>query len=120
MFGWRRESNPAARMRTDYRQVSCEDFVMEVDYMLVCGIIWRETGDLAAGWELIRGLNSRNPHLREIAKEILVECGKPSMYLLESAFAFGSVTPDSAGECMAELFRAQSRGEWTSWEQASN
>jgi len=93
---------------------------MEVDYMLVCGIIWRETGDLAAGWELIRGLNSRNPHLREIAKEILVECGKPSMYLLESAFAFGSVTPDSAGECMAELFRAQSRGEWTSWEQASN
>ena len=93
---------------------------MEVDYMLVCGVIWQETGDPVAGWELISGLNSRDLCVRLIAKEILVESGNPSMNLLESAFALGSVTPDSAGACMAELLRAQSRKEWTNWEPPSN
>jgi hypothetical protein len=107
-------------MRTDDHQVSRENLVLEVDYMLVCGVIWRETGNLVAGWELIHGLNSRDLCVRQIAKEILVESGRPSMNLLESAFALGCVTPDSAGTCIAELFRAQSREEWTSWEPASN
>ena len=40
--------------------------------------------------------------------------------LLESAFAVGRVTPESAGECMAELFRAQLKQELTNWEQPSN
>jgi hypothetical protein len=93
---------------------------MDLDYLLVCGIIWRETGDCVAGWELINGLNSRDPRLRQVAKESLVECGKPSMNLLESAFATGIVTPESAGACIAELFRAQSKDDWTNWEQTSN
>jgi len=88
--------------------------------MLVCGIIWRKTEDVVAGWELINGLKSRHPNVRQVAKAILVECGEPSMNLLESAFAVGSVTPDSAGACIAEIFRAQSREEWTDWEPASN
>ena len=106
-------------MRTD-SQISRENLGMDVDYMLVCGAVWRETGDLVAGWELISGLNSRDLCVRQIAKEILVESGRPSMSLLESAFAVGSVTPDSAGACLAEMFRAQSKEEWTSWEPTSN
>jgi hypothetical protein len=93
---------------------------MELDYMLVCGVIWQETGHITAGWELIHGLKSRDLCVRLIAKEILVETGKRSMNLLESAFAVGSVTPDSAGACLAELFRAQSKEEWTGWEPSSN
>jgi hypothetical protein len=97
-----------------------ENFIRDVQYMLVCGIIWKERADLVAGWELIRGLNSQDRLLREIAKGILVECGQPSMELLESAFANGGVTPDSAGECISELFRVQSKEAWTSWEQTSD
>jgi hypothetical protein len=108
-------------MRTDNSHVNYpEDFAMDVDYMLVCGLIWQKTADRVAGWELIKGLNSRDPHLREVAKTILVECGEPAMSLIESAFAFGSVTADSAGPCLAEIFRAQSKEEWTNWEPASN
>jgi len=100
--------------------ICLEDLVRDVHYVLVCGRIWHETADPVAGWELIAALNSDDLYLREIAKAILVECGLPSMRLLENAFANGSVTPDSAGECLAEIFRAQSKEVWTGWEQASN
>ena len=88
--------------------------------MLVCGIIWRKTSDPVVGWELINGLNSGDPHIRQVAKQILVECGQPSMNLLENAFALGSVTLESAGGCMAELFRTQLKQELTDWEQPSS
>jgi len=107
-------------MQTEKSPVNIEDFVRDIHYILVCGVIWQKTADVAAGWELIRALNSEDPCLREIAKQILVECGQPSMTLLESAFANGSVTPDSAGECIAEIFRTQSKVVWTAWEQPSN
>jgi len=107
-------------MQTENSPLDLDDFVRDVHYVLVCGVIWQRNADLVAGWELIRALNSEDLYLREIAKQILVACGQPSMKLLESAFAKGSVTPDSAGECIAEIFRAQSREVWTSWEQPNN
>jgi hypothetical protein len=76
---------------------------MEVDYMLACGIVWQRTADPVAGMELIEGLESKDPCIQEIAKTILVECGEPSMKLLESAVTAGIVSPDSAGPCMAEI-----------------
>ena len=93
---------------------------MDLDYMLVCGIIWRKTSDPVVGWELINGLNSQDPHIRQVAKQILVDCGQPSMNLLESAFVLGTVTLESAGDCMTELFRAQLKQELTDWEQPSS
>jgi len=88
--------------------------------MLVCGIIWRKTSDPVVGWELIDGFNSQDPHIRQVAKQILLECGQPSMDLLERALALGRVTLESAGDCMAELFRAQLKQELTDWEQPSS
>lgn len=93
---------------------------MDVEYMLACGIIWRKTADPVAGWELIEGLESKDPCIRQIAKTILVECGEPSMDLLESAVAAGSVNPDSAGDCMAEILRSQTQQAWISCEPALN
>lgn len=87
---------------------------------MVCAIIWRKTSDPVVGWELIDDLNSQDPHIRQVAKQILVECGQPSMNLLESAFALGRVTPESAGDCMPEFFRAQLKQELTDWEQPSS
>jgi hypothetical protein len=93
---------------------------MDVDYMLACGIVWRRTADPVAGWELIEGLDSPDPHVRQLAQTILVECGEPSMNLLESAIATGTVSPDSAGECMAEILRGRPQQQWTSCEVPMN
>ena len=93
---------------------------MDVDYMLACGIIWRKTADPVAGWELIEGLESQDPHVRQIAQTILVECGEPSLSLLESAIATGTVTLDSAGACMAEILLARTQQQWTSRDCAMN
>ena len=108
-------------MQTDNSTAIClDDFVKDVHYILVCGIIWQKNADLVAGWQLIKALNSEDIYLREIARAILVECGPPSMKLLESAFANGSVTPASAGECITEIFREQSKQSLTNWEEPSN
>ena len=79
---------------------------MQIDYMLACGIVWRRTADPVAGWELIEGLGSEDPRIQEIAKTLLVECGEPSMKLLESAVAVGIVSPAAAGPCIAEILGA--------------
>jgi hypothetical protein len=93
---------------------------MEVDYILACGIVWRRTSDPVAGWELIEGLESKDPCIQEIAKTILVECGEPSMKLLESAVATGIVSPDSAGPCMAAILGAHCQDDLVACGQSVN
>ena len=93
---------------------------MDVDYMLACGIVWQKTADPVAGWELIEGLASQDPHVRQLVQTILVDCGEPSMNLLESAIATGTVSPDSAGECMAEILRGRAQRQWRSCEVLMN
>jgi hypothetical protein len=78
---------------------------MDANYMLVCGIVWRRTADLEAGWELVEALESPDPHLRLLAQSLLVENGESSMDLLEGAVATGIVSPQAAGSCMAEILR---------------
>lgn len=78
---------------------------MNADYMLACGVVWRKTADPGAGWELVEGLESRDPALRVLAQTLLVESGESSMGLLESALAAGVVDPNVAGPCMAEILR---------------
>jgi hypothetical protein len=78
---------------------------MNADHMLACGIVWRKTADPEAGWELLEGLESRDPGLRFLAQTLLVDSGESSMGLLESALAAGVVNPNVAGPCMAEILR---------------
>lgn len=93
---------------------------MDVNYMLACGIIWRRTADPVAGWELIEALESQDPYARQIAQMILVECGEPSIELLESAIATGTVNLDSAGVCIAEIVRARTKEHWNTFGRAFN
>ena len=73
--------------------------------MLACGVVWRKTADPEAGWDLVEGLESKDPQLRLLAQSLLVESGESSMGLLESALAAGVVNPEVAGPCMAEILR---------------
>jgi hypothetical protein len=78
---------------------------MNAEYMLACGVVWRKTADPEAGWDLVEGLESKDPQLRLLAQALLVESGESSMGLLESALAAGVLNPDVAGPCMAEILR---------------
>ncbi|MGA9966574.1 MAG: hypothetical protein WBQ10_15360 [Terriglobales bacterium] len=78
---------------------------MDIDHVLACGIVWRKTADPEAGWELIEGLESKDPQLRLLAQTLLVESGDISIGLLENALAAGVVNPDIAVKCMADILR---------------
>lgn len=78
---------------------------METLCMVACGIIWRNTADPDAGWELVAALSSPDPELRHIARQMLAEQRDDAMALLEKAVTAGIVTPEVAGPCMSELLR---------------
>ena len=78
---------------------------MTTDHIFACGVVWLKTADLEAGWDLVEGLESKDPQLRLLAQSLLVESGESSMGLLESALAAGVVNPKVAGPCMAEILR---------------
>jgi hypothetical protein len=79
---------------------------MDANYILACGIVWRKTADLEAGWELVEALQSSDPSLRMLAQTFLVETANNSMDLLEGAVASGVLRPEVAGPCMAEILRS--------------
>lgn len=82
-----------------------EVLVMDTNYMLACGIVWRKTADPDAGWELVEALASPDPDLRQFARDMLILRRENAMALLEDAVGAGVLTPEMAGPCMAELFR---------------
>jgi hypothetical protein len=79
---------------------------MNADYMVACGIVWRKTADPDAGWELVEALASPDPELRQFARDMLAQRRDNAMTLLEGAVGAGVLTPEVAGPCMVELFRA--------------
>ncbi len=84
---------------------------MNPDYLLACGVVWRSTADPEAGWELVEGLESRDPQLRLLAQTFLVESGTKSMGLLEEALAAGMVSSEVVGPCMAQILLTQHASE---------
>jgi hypothetical protein len=90
---------------------------MDANYMLTCGIVWRQTADPESGWELVEALESPDPALRLLAQSLLLENREDSLCLLESAVATGIICPEVAGPCMAEILRTgRSRPtRWKSW-----
>ncbi len=80
---------------------------MEADYIIACGIVWRKTADLEAGWELLVGLQSEDKEIRFLAQTVLAESGEAAMDLVETALAGGILTPERAGSCMEAILRSQ-------------
>ena len=87
---------------------------MTSDHMFACGVVWQKTADPEAGWNLVEGLESKDPQLRLLAQALLVESGESSMGLLGSALAAGVLHPDAAGPCMAEILRIRRAKQVTS------
>jgi hypothetical protein len=80
---------------------------MNPDYILACGIVWRKTADPEAGLDLLEALDCPDLVLRAMARAMLIASKEDSMRLLESGLAAGIVSPEAAGECMAEILRSR-------------
>jgi hypothetical protein len=80
---------------------------MKADYIVACGIAWRNMADPVAGSELLEALQSEDQEASLLAHALLAESGETSMSLLESAVATGVVSPERAGPCMAAILRSQ-------------
>ena len=82
------------------------EVAMDANYMLACGIVWRKTADLDAGWELVEALASPDPDLRQLARDMLIQRRDNAMALLQDAVGVGVLTPEVAGPCIVQLLRA--------------
>jgi hypothetical protein len=78
---------------------------MNPDYLLTCAIVCRKSADPEAGLELLEALDSPDPNERALSRALLIDGEKYSMWLLEGALAAGVVSPEAAGDCIAEVLR---------------
>jgi hypothetical protein len=78
---------------------------MNPDYLLACAIVWRKSADPEAGLELLEALDSPDPNMRALSRALLADGEEHSMCLLEGALAAGLVSPEAAGDCIAEILR---------------
>jgi hypothetical protein len=73
-------------LRTERKHMSAEGTGVltkervEVDalYLFGCLTVWRKTGNLQAGWELIRALASSDPNIRSMAEALVYASGRRS------------------------------------------
>lgn len=67
---------------------------MDHAYAFLCGLLWSKVGDLRAGWELIAGLQSYDPDLRQLSFEMLARRPEGARQLLRDAVDFGVLLPE--------------------------
>ena len=78
-------------------------------YLLVCGHFWSKHGDLRAGWELISGLQSYNPEIRQLSIEMLARRPSGSLRLVREALNFGALLPEEGWQALHALANSSLR-----------
>lgn len=76
---------------------------MDHFYLLACGMLFSKWGDMRAGWELIAGLQSYDPDLRQLSMEMLARRPSISQLLLRDAIDFGVLLPQDAWQVFHTL-----------------
>ena len=84
---------------------------MDETFIIACGIVWRNTADAEAGWNLVAALDSPDPSIRSLAEEMLAGGSDESLALLEAAVEAGILSPERAAPCISQLL--QGEGCWT-------
>ena len=69
---------------------------MNRSYIFACGMLFNKCGDVRAGWELIAGLQSYDPELRQLSTKMLACRPSISKQLLRDAIDFGVLLPQDA------------------------
>ncbi len=71
-----------------------------------CGNLWQNLGDVEAGWQLLRFLQSPDLQVRSAAEEFLVQAGPRSIRLMQTAVATGTLDPAVAAQSLVTLMTA--------------
>ncbi len=83
---------------------------MDLRYVFACGIVWRYTADLEAGWELVRALRDEDRDVQDLAAMMLADCAQNSRSLLNAAVAMGAVSASDAAEVFVGMANSEDGG----------
>jgi len=75
---------------------------MNSTYLFLCGAAWCQSGEEAAGSELIRALSSADQKVRALARALLGRAGERSKALLGEAVARQEISDVQASLCVFE------------------
>jgi hypothetical protein len=79
-----------------------EDALMDVNYLVICGMAWAQFGQENAGRELIRALASSDELMRVLARTMLEQAGEGSKELIGQALAEDEISVTMASLCAFE------------------
>ena len=75
---------------------------MDTNYLVLCGMVWAQFGQEAAGRELIRALASSDDMVRVVARTMLEQAGESSKELIGQALAEDEISAGMASLCAFE------------------
>src|SRR5437016_10468785 len=82
------------RLRSNLGEV-----LMDVNYLVLCGMVWTQFGREDAGRELIRALSSSDDGVRVLARTMLEHAGGGSKELIGQALAEDQISVSMASLC---------------------
>jgi hypothetical protein len=90
---------------------------MDANYLVLCGMVWAQFGQEAAGRELIRALASSDELVRVLARTMLEQADGGSKELIGQALAEDQISVTMASLCGFEQsqpskFRSWDGGAW--------
>ena len=94
---------------------------MDANYLVLCGMVWAQFGQEAAGRELIRALASADEIVRVLARTMLEQAGGGSKELIGQALAEDEISETMASLCGFEQSRGSKLKSWdrAAWHAAS-
>ena len=75
---------------------------MDVNYLVLCGMVWSQFGQENAGLELIRALGSSDEAVRVLARTMLEHASGGSKELIGQALAADQISASMASLCAFE------------------
>jgi hypothetical protein len=94
---------------------------MDANYLVLCGMVWAQFGQEAAGRELIRALASSDELVRVLARTMLEQADGGSKELIGQALAEDQISVTMASLCGFEQGQPSKFMSWDSgaWHQAA-
>jgi len=86
---------------------------MNANYLVLCGMVWAQSSQEAAGRELIRALASPDECLRVLARTLLEQAGRGSKELIGQALADDEISVSMASLCGFEQGPGSTLKNWS-------
>jgi hypothetical protein len=89
---------------------------MDMNYLVLCGMVWAQFGREDAGRELIRALASADDLVRVLARTLLEQAGEDSKELIGQALSEDAISVGMASLC---AFEQGQRSKFKGWDKGT-